>query len=283
MPIDSTTRVKEISAQLEAAKLAYPGLWKTFTSEWREETSVDSIWLTYSANYLLHTAGVKWAIDPFSLSTRVPGVHQPDFASDLDKLSLVVLTHEHNDHLDLNLVRAVRDIPITWIIPGYLQGRVLAAVDLPRERIITPVNGCPIQYQDLTLTPFKALHIHGKHGVPETGYLAEFNGKRWLFLGDTRTYDSTALPDFGILDGVFAHLWLGKASALETPPPMIEEFCRFFFGFAARRLVVTHMYEYGRDEYDLWTLEHYRQVNDCFNRKYNLSTEKAVMGEHVTL
>ena len=61
------------------------------------------------------------------------------------------------------------------------------------------------------LTPFDGLHIHGEHGVPAMGYLAEFSKKRWLFPGDTREFDFSKLPDFGELDDVIGHLWLGKA------------------------------------------------------------------------
>jgi hypothetical protein len=50
------------------------------------------------------------------------------------------------------------------------------------------------------------------------GYLLEFNGKRWLFPGDTRSYDASLLQSFGPLEGHFAHLWLSRTGAyLEVP------------------------------------------------------------------
>ena len=68
--------------------------------------------------------------------------------------------------------------------------------------MIVPVNGEPIHLGSLTLTPFTGLYLTDGQGVPSTGYLAEFNGKRWLIPGDTRVYDLAQLPCFGRLDGV---------------------------------------------------------------------------------
>jgi len=106
-------------------------------SEWKSSQK-DRFWLTYSANYLLHTAGVKWAIDPYSLFTRVGGGEQPAFSDDLNTLQLVVLTHSQSDHLDLNLIAAIQDLPIYWVIPEFLLAKVNAFIDLPSERIIVP-------------------------------------------------------------------------------------------------------------------------------------------------
>lgn len=283
MQIDSDQLAVDTETRLIEEKANYTALWAKLVAEWRSENSVDKAWLTYSANYLLYTAGVKWAIDPFALSSRVEGVPQPDYARDLQGLELVVLTHEHNDHLDRNLVNAVKDLPINWVIPGFLEQATIDAFQLPRERVITPVNGRPIQYRHLTLTPFNALHFRGVHGVPETGYLAEFNHKRWLFPGDTRTYDRSALPEFGDLDGAVAHLWLGKTAAQNFPPRLLEDFCAFFAGFKARRLVITHLYEHGRDASDLWTLEHFAKVQEYLQRKHGCVPEAALTGASIAL
>ena len=229
-------------------------------NEWKQNSGADCAWLTYSANYLFRTAGVRWALDPFSLFTRVGGGPQPDFAADLAGLQLVVLTHAHNDHLDLNLVTAIRELPLTWVIPEFMLPGVMQAADLPRERILIPEPGKPIQVGGLTLTPFTALHFRGTRGVPEMGYLAEFSGKRWLFPGDTRSYTADRLPDFGKLDGAFAHLWLGKAAALLETPPLLPDFCGFFSQLNPARLVITHLDELGRDEPELWEEHHFRMA-----------------------
>jgi hypothetical protein len=129
--------MEELAYQRKKAKEEYPKLWDRMISEWKSSQK-DRFWLTYSANYLLHTAGVKWAIDPYSLFTRVGGGEQPTFSDDLNTLQLVVLTHSQSDHLDLNLIAAIQDLPIYWVIPEFLLAKVNAFIDLPSERMIVP-------------------------------------------------------------------------------------------------------------------------------------------------
>jgi hypothetical protein len=253
----------EIQQKILTTVAAYPSLWKNVISDWQTEQS-DALWLTFAANYLLHTGKTCWAIDPYSLYTRLKLNAQLDFAKDLQGLQLVVLTHAHADHLDLNLITAIRDLPIIWVIPAFMLERVQQTAHLPEKNIIIPQPGSPIKFSDLTLIPFEALHIHGNNGVPELGYLAEFSGKRWLFPGDTRVYDPARLPSFGSLDGAFAHLWLGKACALEDAPPKLEAFCNFFCALQPTRIIITHLEELGRKADDFWTESHYQQVKQQF-------------------
>jgi hypothetical protein len=269
--------------RLDAA-LKYPGVWKHVIEEWNSDLTGNSAWLTYSANYLLQTAGVRWAIDPFSMSTRVTGIPVPDFAHDLQKLELVVLTHAHNDHLDLNLIRAIASLPIQWVIPEDMVDLVLAKTALNKEQIIIPKPGGVINFQNLSLTPFASLHFHAHGGVMETGYLANFDQKTWLFPGDIRDFDAARLPSFGRVNGVFAHLWLGKACALLPEPPFLNDFCTFFTRFSPKRIVVTHLNEFGRDETELWEEAHFDRVKQRFAKVAPVvKVEMAVMGSKVRL
>jgi hypothetical protein len=266
------------------ATKSYPGVWKSVVDEWNSDLTGNSAWLTYSANYLLHTAGVHWAIDPFSMSTRVADIPVPDFCHDLQKLEFVALTHAHNDHLDLNLIRAIASLPIQWVIPEDMVDLILAKTALNRKQIIIPRSGETIHHNGLTLTPFPSLHFHVHGGIMETGYLATFEDNKWLFPGDIRDFDPTRLPGFGSIDGVFAHLWLGKACALKEESPYLDEFCNFFNSFSPGRIIVTHLNEYGRDETELWDENHFVRVKQWFSKVAPLvKVEMAIMGSKVTL
>lgn len=281
-PID--IKRQAIAATKARVSGSYPFLWREIIREWSSGETADSAWLTYAANYLFSTAGVRWALDPLSLAARVPGIEPPDFNADLRPCELVVLSHNHKDHLDLDLIRALQSQPLQWVIPQHMLHTVLARADIPSERIIVPEYGKPMHFSRLTLTAFEGLHLAQGRGVPSTGYLAEFGGKRWLFPGDTRRYDLTALPDFGRLDGVFAHLWLGRAAALLDPPPLLESFCRFFAGLHADRLVVTHLHELGRDADDYWDEAHFQAVSARFRQiAPTLRLAAATLGERVPL
>ncbi len=252
-------RRQTIARKIRRSRRNYPAVWSRIINEWRADAR-DAVWLMYSANYLLFTAGVRWAVDPVSLLNRTGGGEPFDFACDLAGLELVVLTHAHSDHLDFRLLSAIRALPATWVIPDFLQEKVVQQTGLAPERILTPQSGVPVAFGGLRLTPFPSLHYHPEGGVPEMGFLAEFNGRRWLFPGDIRTYDAKQLPAFGRLDGVFAHLWLGKSAALTDPPPLLEEFCRFYTILQPRQILITHLDELGREPEDFWTLGHYRRA-----------------------
>lgn len=269
---------------LELAKINYPDLWSRITADWIACNSDNFAWLSYSANYLISSGGVHWAVDPFSMSDRIPGIIEPDYVTSLECLELVVLTHNHNDHLDLQLISKISSLPIKWIIPDHLLDHVLSNTTLTLDKVVLPINGDAIHYKSLKITPFQSLHFHGNSGVPETGYLAEFGGKRWAFPGDIRNYQVNQLPRLENLTGCFAHLWLGKAKAKHINPPLLNEFCNFHVNLNPKKIIVTHLYEFGRDEYDLWNDSHYKMVENKFNEiATEIDVEKAVMGDRVEL
>ncbi len=278
------TSQQELVVRIEQAKTAYPAIWDRIIAEWKSTVTGDHTWLTHSANYLLNTAGVRWALDPLALPARLPGLTSPDYARDLNHLQLIVLSHAHNDHLDQNLVSALQGLPLRWVIPEFMLDTVMKAASIPSERIIVPKPGSRICFEDLILTPFEGLHMRDQNGIPEMGYLAEFNGNRWLFPGDTRLFDYSRLPDFPHLDGVFAHLWLGKAGAQIDPPPLLEEFCTFYGAFNTRRLVITHLNEFGRDVTELWDETQYRSVVRVFRQnRPGIQVEMGLTGDKIDL
>jgi L-ascorbate metabolism protein UlaG (beta-lactamase superfamily) len=216
----------------------------------------------YSANYLFCTGHVRWAIDPMTLKHRLPQAPEMDIAHDLDGLSFVLLTHEHADHLDLGMVRALRALPILWVVPEPLLAMV-EPTGLSREKIIVPRSMRPLEIEGIKVVPMDGPHWEadpsqpgGLRGVPAIAYLVEFNGKRWLFPSDTRTYDAAQLPSFGPVDGMFAHLWLGRGCALLDAPPLLDAFRQFFVALQPRCIILTHLEEFGRDADDYWDSSH---------------------------
>ncbi len=173
-----------------------------------------------------------------------------------------MLTHEHADHLDLDLICELKHLPILWVIPEPVLKLIQDQIDLPQKNLIVPRDLEPIEIQGIKITPFTGLHwqklenTNSLHGVPSTGYLLEFKNKRWLFPGDTRTYDASQLPSFGPVDGLFAHLWLGRGGALMDEPPLLDAFCCFCVHLQPSRVIITHLNEFGRDANDFWDEEH---------------------------
>src|SRR5512136_422933 len=119
----------------------YPELWKRMVAEWSCEDARDSAWLLYSANYLLRTGGARWALDPLTLRWRVPEAAAVPARRDLTDLSFVALTHRHKDHLDLDLLRALRSLPIPWVVPDALREHVAGVGRLAASRVIAASHG----------------------------------------------------------------------------------------------------------------------------------------------
>ena len=273
----------KITRLAASAVEGYPALWHQMVAEWQAAES-DAAWLTYSANYLFHTAGVHWSLDPLSLFSRLSLPNLMNFTKDLAALDAVVLSHRHADHLDLELLSKLVDLPMTWIVPDFMLEVLHAIFPEKTPKIIVPRAGVPIQIKDLALIPFEGLHFRDGNGVPEMGYLAEFSGKRWAFPGDTRAFPRGGLTGLGSLDGIFAHLWLGKRRALQETPAILDEFCRFFMEPAPHRLVITHMHELARDPDDFWEISHFLQVEaKCHELNPEVQVEPVWMGMSVAL
>ncbi len=198
---------------------------------------------------------------------RVPETPAVDLSHAFDQLSFVVLTHNHADHLDFDLLNFLRNLPIQWIIPEFILPQVLAKVTLPEHQIVVPQPHQPIEIYGVRILPMEGHHFEESQddggtprGVFSMAYLVEFNEKRWFFPGDTRDYHSLFLPSPDSLDGMFSHLWLGRGCAMMEDPPLLDEFCRFCISLKPKRIVLTHLEEFGRDDNDLWDLWHVQKV-----------------------
>ncbi len=291
----STTMVPFTEKQEQIARVrqqvveGYPQLWRRILAEWRQDGSEDRAWLIYSANYLLRSGNIRWAVDPISLRWRIPEAPEMDAAADLQGLSFVILTHSHKDHLDYDLLGRLSDQPIWWVVPDFMVDQVSKKARLPLERILPARSGELIRVLEFSITPFEGLHVvkeaRGEiHGVPELGYLVEQNGKRWLFPGDTRIYAPERLPDFGRLDSVFAHVWLGRGAALEPTADMLDAFCRFFGRVNTTRLYLTHLQEISREAGDYWDGGHVERILAVFRREFpEKKVEQAVIGDSIVI
>jgi hypothetical protein len=86
------------------------------------------------------------------------------------------------------------------------------------------------------------------------------------------------------VDAAFAHIWLGRGSALMNEPPLLDAFCRFFLDLKPRRILLTHLHEFGRDANDWWDETHIQMVRSkVLQLSGNISLSQVIMGESILL
>ena len=148
----------QIDFRRSQAIASYPGLWARTLTEWRSPGLDDRAWLMYAANYLIRTGDIRWALDPLRLHHCFPEASDIDAARDLRDLSFVLLTHSHDDHLDLGLIHSLRDLPIRWVVPQALLPLVVSETGLSLAKIIVPETMVPLQIDGVTIWPFDGPH-----------------------------------------------------------------------------------------------------------------------------
>jgi len=282
-------RQAEIEAKRAQLVREYPILWAKLIKEWLADSDENRVWLTYAANYLFRTGGVRWAIDPFTLRARLPAAPAVDTARDLSSLWFVLLTHRHADHLDKDALRSLRHLPIRWVVPEFMLA-TLEEIGIPKAYIRVPQVLQEFELDGIKILPFEGLHFNlahdgEMHGVPEMGYRIEVDGQRWLFPGDTRDYNQSAMPDFGRVDTVFAHLWLGRREGVTGAPALLDKFCNFHLAFHPARIIITHLEELGRKARSFWNLthvklaaEHFKQLEPNIQVDYLLTGQSTALG-----
>jgi len=266
---DRTRNHEDILAKRQEYILEYPGRWARMIRGWCAPRTDDAVWLVYSANYLFNTHGLKWAVDPVLLSNRVPEVPVLDVTTDLADLDFILLSHAHIDHKDIVLWSQLQNSRCHWIVPDHMTDCFAHEASVSDSAYSVAVPGKEIAVSGVRILPFEAPHYERlKTGetnhIDSTGYLVEVAGASYLFPGDIRTYDSSCLKPFADVSAVFAHVFLGRSSALVCDPPLLEEFVDFYLSCHPEKIVLAHLYELGRDPEDCWVASHARAVAEAF-------------------
>ncbi len=150
-----------------------------------------ALWFLGQAGYLIRSSGVTVAIDPYlsdaaaasapEFSRLVPPPFPP---ADL-KVDLYLVTHDHLDHLDPELIGAYRHPNDTQFIAPRLAARKLLELGLPPSQVTRLDSGEQGSWSNVSIRGVFALPTSADV-VDTTGYLLSFpNGRTVYHVADT--------------------------------------------------------------------------------------------------
>ena len=163
------------------------------------------LWWLGQAGFLLRGAGTTLLVDPYLTSTGArrfpppfPAAEAAEVAAGVDA---VLVTHEHGDHLDVDVARAFAEAgsAARWVVPEPVVDR-LAALGIRRELIEPARPGRPLTVGTVRVDPLPA--HHGVDMADAYGTGAELSGGLVRFLGyvvdlgGTRIYHSGDCIDY---------------------------------------------------------------------------------------
>ena len=152
------------------------------------------LWWLGQSSLVIRMAGQTLYIDPY-LAVAERRMVPPVFSgSDVTNADLVLVTHDHADHLDPEALPVIaRASPqARFVVPRPLETRVLDLVP-DAARIDLAEVGKPIRHDALEIIPVKAKHeefdeVEGV-GFPYLGYVLRDGSVSIYIAGDTIPYD----------------------------------------------------------------------------------------------
>ncbi len=143
-------------------------------------------WLGHSA-FKITCAGASLVIDPFF----APGSGQS--AADLGEVGLVLVTHDHGDHVGDAVAICRRNNAMLGAVVG--TASKLMSQGIPQEQILNGIGfniGGTLEWQGISVTMVQAFHSSDS-SVP-VGYIITMpDGLRLYHAGDTGIFSSMAL------------------------------------------------------------------------------------------
>lgn len=244
----------------------YERCWQRVAEEWA--ASGTRGWLTYSANYLFQSGETVWGVDPFMPYTLLGMTYPKEIPFPLRQLDVILLTHQHPDHWDENLYRALADRPRVWLVPEFL-AKPLENAGVPASQMTLLTPGGTWSGHGMRVVAHEGRHkeVGSETGPESLAWEVILKDQRFLFFGDVRNYDPALFPNLSKITVSFAHVWLGRGEAAASTPSLLKAFCRFHETFQPERLLLTHLNERSRSPEDRWTLRHAAMIQEKLSSK----------------
>ena len=237
--------------------------WKRAFSQLKAASEKENrMWLVGPTAYLFSIGGVKFAVDLQIRRETDMALLAPGLSEDLRALSFVLITHQHDDHFCIPLIRQAQELAITWYLPQNMPAKFAEAAGIRTENVKLLQAGDRFSVGPLTVSAFYTPHAQrGAEPYPQLGYWLKTPLGSVLLPADVRDYGFRDYPAFGPVDLCISHVWAGNDAINECAyTPLLEQFAQFSLQFGAKRYFLCHLYEIGRAPQYLWHEGHARQA-----------------------
>lgn len=160
-----------------------------------------ALWWLGQASVLLKGADVTAYIDPFFSEMPERLVPPPFSPHEAPPVDLILVTHDHLDHLDENTLPGLAQSSpeARFVVPAPLTQR-LTELGIPQERVVGAEAGKPLELSGARVIPLPAMHAYstapptydfdqdeqGRHRY--VGYVLDLGGVKAYHAGDTVIY-----------------------------------------------------------------------------------------------
>lgn len=122
------------------------------------------------------------------------GVSQKVLAPYLKYINLILLTHQHSDHINKATLKAVlRKRPAVRVACGAFMYEFLRDAGIPRDRIDILERGVRYKYKTAVVSPVSLYH-----NVPNYGWRIFKDGHKLIHMTDTSLYDGIVAKDYDL-------------------------------------------------------------------------------------
>lgn len=232
----------------------------------RCQNSICGIGQLGTAAYLLKLGTTKIAIDPALWGLDIDLSSRRRVIEELNDCDAVIVTHEHGDHFDPEVLSKVRSEKTKLLIPNFFGKTAVDNCIYVKENLISTVRGNNYYINDVRIHIFNSVHTpNDDESIPSSGVMVEYMGGQYVFTGDVRQYAVEKYPKFDNTKALFAHMWLGSTDALNLHDNLnIDKFCAFVNSFRAEKIYFGHMYDVRRTIDQMWGDVHYDIVKIRF-------------------
>jgi L-ascorbate 6-phosphate lactonase len=154
-----------------------------------------ALWWLGQAGYVLRAGDATVAIDPYLTDTAAAKAPEftrlfpPPLAPEELRVEILLITHDHLDHLDPETIRRLPAKPETWFVAPRLAALRLPELGIPADRIVPLDAGVTRTLGGVEVRGIFALPT-GADVLDTTGYLLRFANGRSVY----HTSDSAFHP-----------------------------------------------------------------------------------------